>query len=99
LVVVPSRSESFGLVAVEAQASGVSVLAAAVGGLRTVVGAGSGGILVDGWDPPRWSEETMRVLGDSDLRMALEAAGPRWAERFTWEAAVADLTAVYRSLS
>jgi D-inositol-3-phosphate glycosyltransferase len=99
LVVVPSRSESFGLVAAEAQASGVSVLAAAVGGLRTVVGEGSGGILVDGWDPPRWSEETLRVLDDPDLRSTLETAGPRWAERFTWEAAVAELAKVYGSLS
>ncbi|MEX1125656.1 MAG: glycosyltransferase [Acidimicrobiia bacterium] len=99
LVLVPSRSESFGLVAAEAQASGVPVLAASVGGLRTVVGEGSGGILVDGWDPARWSETALRVLTDPVLHSELVAAGPRWAERFSWESAVADLGAIYGALA
>ncbi len=99
LVLVPSRSESFGLVAAEAQASGVPVVAAAVGGLRTVVGEGSGGILVDGWDPTLWSDEAVRVLGEPVLRTKLATAGPQWAERFSWEAAVAELGAIYGSLS
>jgi D-inositol-3-phosphate glycosyltransferase len=99
LVLVPSRSESFGLVAAEAQASGVPVIAAAVGGLKTVAAKGSGGILVDSWEPDKWSGEALRVLTEPGLRSTLEAAGPRWAERFSWEAAVADLRATYRSLS
>jgi D-inositol-3-phosphate glycosyltransferase len=99
LVLVPSRSESFGLVAAEAQASGVPVVAAAVGGLKTVVAEGSGGILVKGWDPGRWSEEALRVLVEPGLRSTLEAAGPRWAERFSWEAAVARLATIYGSLT
>jgi len=99
LVLVPSRSESFGLVAAEAQASGVPVIAASVGGLKTVVGQGSGGILVDGWDPARWSEKALQVLIDRDLRSQLEADGPLWAERFSWESAVNELGSIYGTLS
>lgn len=99
LVLVPSRSESFGLVAAEAQASGVPVIAASVGGLRTVVGEGSGGILVDGWVPARWSETALEVLTDPVLGSELEVAGPRWAERFSWESAVAQLGTIYGALS
>ena len=99
LVLVPSRSESFGLVAAEAQASGVPVVAAAVGGLRTVVGVGSGGTLVDGWDANLWSDEAVRVLGEPVLRTKLATAGPQWADRFSWETAVAELGSIYGSLS
>ncbi|HEY6627865.1 MAG TPA: D-inositol-3-phosphate glycosyltransferase, partial [Acidimicrobiia bacterium] len=71
----------------------------AVGGLKTVVAEGSGGILVNGWDPGRWSDEALRVLVEPGLRSTLQAAGPRWAERFSWEAAVAGLGTIYGSLS
>ncbi|HLF42544.1 MAG TPA: glycosyltransferase [Acidimicrobiia bacterium] len=99
LILVPSRSESFGLVAAEAQASGVPVVAASVGGLRTVVGEGSGGVLVGGWDPNLWAETALQVLIDPVLRSKLEDAGPRWAERFSWESTVAELTAIYEALT
>jgi len=99
LVLVPSRSESFGLVAAEAQAAGVPVIAASVGGLKSVVGQGSGGVLVDGWEPSLWSETALRVLTDPALRGQLEAAGPRWAERFSWESAVAKLGSIYEALT
>ena len=55
VVMVPSYSESFGLVAVEAQACGTPVVAAAVGGLRTAVQDGLSGILVDGHDPASYA--------------------------------------------
>jgi D-inositol-3-phosphate glycosyltransferase len=99
LVLVPSRSESFGLVAAEAQAAGVPVIAASVGGLKTVVGPGSGGILIEGWDPRLWSETALQVLTDANLRRKLEEAGPRWAERFSWESAVAELESIYEALN
>jgi D-inositol-3-phosphate glycosyltransferase len=86
------------LVAAEAQASGVPVIAASVGGLRSVVGDGSGGVLVDGNDPARWSETALEVLTDPVLRSDLEATGPLWAERFSWESAVTKLNTIYRSL-
>ena len=60
LVAVPSYSESFGLVAVEAQACGTPVVAAAVGGLRTAVADGVSGVLVDDHEPAHWA----KVIGD-----------------------------------
>ena len=63
LVVVPSYSESFGLVAVEAQACGTPVVAAAAGGLRTAVRDGVSGVLVDGHDPARYAEAIGRPAG------------------------------------
>ena len=56
VVAVPSYNESFGLVAVEAQASGTPVVAAAVGGLTVAVADRISGLLVDGHDPERWAE-------------------------------------------
>ena len=53
---VPSHSESFGLVALEAQACGTPVVAASVGGLRTAVQDGHSGVLVEGHDPARWAQ-------------------------------------------
>ena len=70
VVLVPSHSESFGLVALEAQACGTPVVAAAVGGLRTAVRDGYSGVLVDGHDPEVWA----RVLART-YRVAAEAGG------------------------
>ena len=67
-VAVPSYNESFGLVAAEAQATGTPVVAAAVGGLTTVVRDGRSGLLVDGHDPRDWATALTRVLDDRDLR-------------------------------
>ena len=63
LVAVPSYNESFGLVAVEAQATGTPVVAAAVGGLTTVVRDGRSGLLVDTHEPRDWAAAVRRVLG------------------------------------
>ena len=98
LVMVPSRSESFGLVAAEAMASGVPVLAARVGGLNDVVGAGSGGVLVDGWDPADWAQAALKVLSDPDRAGELARLGPRWAERFSWETAVDRIAEIYQDM-
>ncbi|WP_440087165.1 D-inositol-3-phosphate glycosyltransferase [Streptosporangium sp. LJ11] len=94
-VVVPSHAETFGLVAVEAQACGTPVVAAAVGGLRTAVRDGISGVLVDGHDPAAYA----RVLGDlvaaPRLLRALGAGALAHASRFGWDRAVGRLTEVY----
>lgn len=98
LVLVPSRSESFGLVAVEAQACGVPVLASGVGGLATVVGPGSGGMLVQGWGGSDWAAAALRILGDEGTARVLSSRGPGWAMYFSWEGAVESHNAVYDGL-
>lgn len=95
VVLVPSRAESFGLVAAEAQACGVPVIAAETGGLAYVVSPGSGGILVGGWEPDIWGDALRAVLGDKDLSDALSGQGPIAAERFSWEAAVERIVDIY----
>ena len=88
LVTVPSYNESFGLVAVEAQACGAPVVAAAVGGLRTAVSDGVSGLLVDGHDPARWAQELAGLLADRPRRDTMSAAAVLHAGRFSWEATV-----------
>ena len=85
LVAVPSYNESFGLVAVEAQASGTPVVAAAVGGLTTVVADGRSGLLLDSHRAEDWAEAMGRVVGDPALRERLSRGAVRQAARFSWE--------------
>lgn len=96
LVAVPSYNESFGLVAAEAQATGAPVVAAAVGGLTTVVRDGHSGLLVDTHDARDWSLALERVVSDPDLRDRLAAGALAQAEQFTWEATAAQTLAVYQ---
>jgi D-inositol-3-phosphate glycosyltransferase len=94
-VLVPSYSESFGLVAVEAQACGTPVVAASVGGLRTAVRDGVSGVLVPGHDPADYAR-AVRDLIDSPGRLASLSAGAiRHASRFSWTSAVDELMGVY----
>ena len=95
LVAVPSYNESFGLVAAEAQATGTPVVAAAVGGLTTVVRDGHSGLLVDGHDPGTWADALARVVGDDDLRLRLEAGALEQARRFSWERTAESMLDVY----
>jgi D-inositol-3-phosphate glycosyltransferase len=95
LVVVPSYSESFGLVAVEAQACGTPVVAAAAGGLRTAVRDGVSGVLIDGHDPASYARAIADLLA-SPVRLARLGRGARkHASRFGWSSTVDQLLAVY----
>lgn len=94
LVAVPSYSESFGLVAVEAQACGTPVVAAAVGGLPVAVADGSSGALVDGHDPADWARSIGALLAADPE--PLSAAARAHAGRFSWDSTVGDLLAGYR---
>jgi glycosyltransferase involved in cell wall biosynthesis len=88
LVLVPSRYEPFGLVALEAQAHGAPVLASDVGGLRDVVAAGSGGQRVASHDPDAWVEAITALLRDDERWLDLARRGPAWvAARFSAESA------------
>jgi D-inositol-3-phosphate glycosyltransferase len=95
LVVVPSYSESFGLVAVEAQACGTPVVAAAAGGLRTAVRDGFSGVLVDGHDPARYAEAIWRLITDTDRLARLSRGARQHASGFGWSVTVDALLGVY----
>jgi len=96
IVVVPSHSESFGLVAIEAQACATPVVAADVGGLRTAVADGVSGVLVPNHSGSTWAGVLDALLTD-DARLARLAAGARTqAERFGWDRTTAELLDVYR---
>nr|WP_260616117.1 D-inositol-3-phosphate glycosyltransferase [Streptomyces sp. WAC05292] len=95
VLVMPSYSESFGLVAIEAQATGTPVLAAEVGGLPVAVNDGVTGILVSGHDPADYARELRRFVDDPGLadRMGGEAA--RHAQFFGWDTAASATADVY----
>ncbi|WP_441922276.1 D-inositol-3-phosphate glycosyltransferase [Marmoricola sp. RAF53] len=95
LVCVPSYNESFGLVAVEAQAVGTPVVAAAVGGLTTAVADGRSGFLVAGHDPADYARVIERVIASPDLRHDLSVGAVLQAAAFSWERTAADSLAVY----
>ncbi|HSK25283.1 MAG TPA: D-inositol-3-phosphate glycosyltransferase [Jiangellales bacterium] len=95
LVAVPSYSESFGLVALEAQACGTPVVAAAVGGLRTAVRDGVSGLLVDGHDPQVWAQAMRGLVDDEGLARRLAAGAVTHAARFGWAATAAQVLDVY----
>jgi D-inositol-3-phosphate glycosyltransferase len=96
LVAVPSYNESFGLVALEAQACGTPVVAAAVGGLVTAVEDGVSGELVDGHDPVDWARVVGRLLNEPARRHQLAAGAVAHARRFSWDRTADGLLAVYR---
>jgi D-inositol-3-phosphate glycosyltransferase len=84
LTVMPSYSESFGLVALEAQACGRPVVASNVSGLRSVVRDDVSGYLVDNQDPAAYAERIGRLLDDPELAAQMGARGRLLAQRFSW---------------
>jgi len=94
-LVMPSYSESFGLVALEAQACGTPVVAAAVGGLPVAVRDGETGLLVQGHEPRAWAAALRRLIDEPGLSDRLGAAAARHAAAFGWAGAAADTAEVY----
>jgi D-inositol-3-phosphate glycosyltransferase len=95
VVLVPSHSESFGLVALEAQACGTPVVAASVGGLRTAVRDGYSGILVNGHDPVVWARVLSGLIGSPGRLAELSRGAVEHASGFGWQTTADRLIAVY----
>lgn len=95
---VPSRSESFGLVAVEAQACGTPVVASKVGGLMFSVDDGASGVLVDGWDPREHAEAILGILTDDARASLMGKTAVEWAERFSWDNTVSRFLELYSGI-
>lgn len=99
VLLAPSRSESFGLVAAEAQATGLPVVAAGVGGLLHVVNDGDSGVLVDGWDPTVYAKACLDILQSPTRRDRLSEGAIESAERFSWELTADRLLELYTGIT
>ena len=95
LVVIPSFYESFGLVALEAMASGVPVVASRVGGLTSTVADGRAGYLIAWRCPEPFAEKIDLLLSNEALRSTMGAAASRSVERYAWPKIAAELLELY----
>lgn len=95
---VPSRAESFGLVALEAAACGTPVVAAAVGGLRTLVEHGETGFLIDSRDPIVYARHIETVLASPSYAHTLSRNATQLASGYTWSITAARLRRLYADL-
>jgi len=95
---VPSRSESFGLVALEASACGIPVVASGVGGLLTLVDHGESGYLVPDRDPHGFARHIAHLLDNPCLAAQMGQCGASRSRRYTWSLAAARLRRAYADL-
>jgi D-inositol-3-phosphate glycosyltransferase len=95
-LVLPSRSESFGLVAAEAQACGLPVVATRVGGLVHVVSHERSGLLVDGWDPSDHARAVLSIIVDPAVRARYSQGATEWSERFSWDSTAHRFLELYQ---
>ncbi len=99
VTIVPSRSESFGLVALEAAACGTPVVASAVGGLTTLVDQGRTGFLIDDPTPERYAAAVRRIFDEPLMAERLSTASVLRARRYTWRAAASALVDLHDELA
>ena len=93
--VVPSYSESFGLVALEAAACGTPVVAARVGGIPAIVKDGLTGFTLRSHDPAQYAERIGRLLADDELGRCFSRRSRLVATQFSWQNTVDQLVAEY----
>lgn len=98
VLIVPSRSESFGLVAAEAQACGTPVIAARVGGLQYVVSHRQSGILVEGWESADYADALTRILTDPTYHDRLSRGALKYSEQFSWATTANRLLELYAGI-
>ncbi|MGB3954941.1 MAG: glycosyltransferase, partial [Brooklawnia sp.] len=96
LLLNPSRSETYGLINLEASASGVPVVATRTGGMVESVVDGVTGVLLDSRDPQVWAAAVLDFLVDEDRRARFGRAGREFAGQRSWDVVGAELEAVYR---
>ncbi len=99
VVLVPSRSESFGLVALEAAACGTPVVANAVGGLLTIVEHGRTGFLVPDRQPEIFARHIANILDDPALSVRMSHDAAERAKGYTWSFAAARLRRAYTDIT
>jgi D-inositol-3-phosphate glycosyltransferase len=94
---VPSLTETFGLVALEAQSCGVPVVASAVGGLRSVVRHGQTGFLVEPTSSEAFAERAWRILSDARMHAGLSSLSVCSSRDFSWDRSASELGDLYSS--
>ena len=98
VTICPSRSESFGLVALESAACGTPVVASAVGGLTTLVDEGATGSLIDSMDPADFATAIAAVLSTPEIELTMQAASAERARSYTWRSAAVQLSELTEQL-
>jgi len=98
ICVIPSYHESFGLVAVEALASGTPVLASRVGGLATIVEDGKTGYLFDGRSPETLATYLCLLLSENEIRNSMASAARLSAKKYNWALTASNTLNIYKAL-
>lgn len=99
VMIMPSRSETFGLVAAEAQSCGAPVIASEVGGLPYIIEHEKSGLLISGHDPAEYAAAIERVLNDPAFAEQLREGALEHSQRFSWDATVSRFLELYEGIT